>query len=43
MRLTQKKTLHAAEQARADVAAGRAAWREQRPSRDPCKLIFVDG
>jgi len=38
----KKKTLHAAEQERPDVAAQRTAWREQQPSLDPKKLIFID-
>lgn len=38
----QKKTLHAAEQERADVVARRDVWREQQPSLDPKKLIFID-
>jgi transposase len=40
----QKKTLRAAEQDRADVAAERAAWRAEIAAGrlDPAKLIFVD-
>jgi transposase len=38
----QKKTLHAAEQARPDVAASRAAWRERQPELNAARLVFVD-
>jgi len=37
-----KKTAHAAEQDRPDVAAAREAWRELAPSLDPDKLVFID-
>jgi len=37
-----KKTAHAAEQDRPDVAAARAAWRELAPQFDPDKLVFID-
>jgi transposase len=37
-----KKTAHAAEQARPDVAAKRAAWRKAQPGLDPAKLVFID-
>lgn len=37
-----KKTAHAAEQDRPDVAAARAAWREAQPGLDPDKLVFID-
>ena len=37
-----KKTVHAAEQQREDVAAGRAAWREWQKSCDPARLVFLD-
>jgi transposase len=37
-----KKTAHAAEQDRADVAAAREAWFEAQPDLDPARLIFVD-
>jgi transposase len=38
-----KKTLHAAEQERADVAAARAAWRaEVLDEIDPDRLVFLD-
>ena len=38
----QKKTAHASEQARADVAARREAWFELQPELDPAKLVFID-
>jgi transposase/transposase-like protein len=38
----QKKTAHASEQARADVAARREAWFELQPELDPAKLVFLD-
>jgi transposase len=34
--------VHAAEQERPDVAAARAAWKEDQPSLDPAKLVFID-
>ena len=37
-----KKTAHAAEQDRADVAAAREDWFEQQPDLDPAKLVFID-
>jgi transposase len=37
-----KKTAHAAEQDRPDVAAARAAWRDAQPELDPDKLVFID-
>jgi len=37
-----KKTLHASEQARADVAAARSAWRAQQPTLAPERLVFLD-
>jgi transposase len=40
--LSVKKTAHAAEQARPDVAAKRAAWRKAQPGLDPAKLVFID-
>ncbi len=40
--ITFKKTLYAAEQTRADVAAARAAWKSAQPSLDPEKLVFID-
>ena len=38
----QKKTGHADEQARADVAKARRAWFEAQPDLDPERLIFID-
>src|ERR1700712_6097385 len=38
----KKKTLHAAEQERPDVAAARTAWRQSQPSLRPGRLIFLD-
>jgi transposase len=38
----QKKTLHAAEQAREDIAEARRRWRELQPALDPARLIFLD-
>jgi len=38
----KKKTLHAAEQNRPDVAKARTEWRENQPSLNPGKLIFID-
>ncbi|QLH38458.1 MAG: transposase [Defluviicoccus sp.] len=40
--LTLKKTRHAAEQERADVAAARDAWRQQQPKLNPARLVFID-
>lgn len=37
-----KKSLHAAEQAREDVAKARGEWREQQPRLTPSKLVFID-
>lgn len=37
-----KKTAHAAEQEREDVARARAIWKETQPSLDPAKLVFID-
>ena len=37
-----KKTAHAAEQERPDVAARRLAWFEAQPELDPEKLVFID-
>lgn len=42
LQLTYKKTLRAAEQQRADVAAARQAWREAQKSLDPRRLVFID-
>jgi transposase len=41
--LTFKKTAHASEQARPDVAARREAWFAQQPELDPKRLVFIDG
>ena len=41
--LTHKKTIHAAEQERPDVAATRAEWRERQPELAAETLIFIDG
>ena len=40
--ITYKKTAHAAEQDRADVAAAREAWFKAQPDLDPTKLVFLD-
>ena len=40
--LFQKKTIHAAEQDRPDVAERRASWRIAQLGLDPGKLIFID-
>src|SRR5829696_7800059 len=37
-----KKILHASEQERPDVAAARQRWREDQPSLDPARLVFID-
>ncbi|MGH8865462.1 MAG: IS630 family transposase [Burkholderiales bacterium] len=37
-----KKTLHAAEQGRPDVAAQRARWREMQATLSPERLVFID-
>ncbi len=42
-RITLKKTAHAAEQERPDVAAARAAWIAEQPDLDPNRLVFIDG
>ena len=39
---TFKKTVHAAEQERPDVAEARAAWKAEQASLDPAKLVFID-
>lgn len=39
---TSKKTAHAAEQDRPDVAAARQAWRALQPHLDLDKLVFID-
>ena len=38
----KKRSLHAAEQAREDVAKARVEWREQQPKLTPSKLVFID-
>src|ERR671918_355203 len=38
----KKKTQHAAEQDRPDVAAARRAWRERQPELSPQRLVFID-
>jgi transposase len=40
--LSFKKTLHASEQERADVAAARERWRQDQPGLDPARLVFID-
>ena len=37
-----KKSLHAAEQARKDVARARVEWREEQSKLIPSKLVFID-
>ena len=37
-----KKSLHASEQDRPDVAEKRASWKANQPALDPDKLIFID-
>jgi 1,2-phenylacetyl-CoA epoxidase PaaB subunit len=38
----QKKSLHAAEQDRPDVAEKRRAFIRRQPSLDPAHLVFID-
>jgi transposase len=40
--LTYKKSLHAAEQDRPDVAKARVEWREKQPGLSAGKLVFID-
>ena len=40
--VAQKKTCHAAEQGRADVAAAREAWRQTQSSLNIDRLVFID-
>ncbi|MFG1464568.1 IS630 family transposase [Xanthobacter sp. DSM 24535] len=40
--VTQKKTAHAAEQDRPDVAHWRHAWFDGQPDLDPGRLVFID-
>src|ERR1017187_3363965 len=37
-----KKTLHAAEQERPDVAEARQTWKAEQPGLDASKLVFID-
>src|ERR1700710_3152313 len=41
-RSASKKTAHASEQERPDVAARREAWFEDQPDLDPTRLVFID-
>ena len=34
--------LHATEQDRADIAAARSEWRDNQPTLDPARLVFID-
>jgi len=38
----EKKSVHAAEQARPDVVAARIEWRSRQPTLDPKRFIFLD-
>ena len=38
----KKKSLHAAEQDRPDVAKARTEWRAKQPTLNPAKLVFID-
>ena len=38
----KKKSIHAAEQDRADVAQRRTQWKSDQPTRDAGRLIFID-
>jgi transposase len=40
--MTLKKTAHASEQARPDVAARRQTWFDAQPDLDPERLVFID-
>jgi hypothetical protein len=40
--ITFKKTSHASEQDRPDVAAERAAWKASQPEIDIHRLVFID-
>src|SRR5665213_1671321 len=42
MRSALKKTLHAAEQDRPDVAQARERWKACQAALDPAKLVFID-
>jgi 1,2-phenylacetyl-CoA epoxidase PaaB subunit len=39
---TQKKSLHAAEQDRPDIAEARRAFIRRQPALDPNHLVFID-
>ena len=41
-RVSFKKTLHAAEQDRPDVAAARQEWHEKQPTLEISRLVFID-
>jgi hypothetical protein len=41
-RITLKKTAHASEQERSNVARRRRAWFEAQPDLDPERLVFID-
>src|SRR5664279_3146746 len=41
-RLRLKKSLHAAEQERADVARARRRWRREQGMFNPAQLVFID-
>ncbi len=41
-RISFKKTLHASEQTRPDVAEARALWKIAQPNLDPRRLVFID-
>ena len=38
----QKKSLRAAEQDRPDIVEARSLWREQQPTMEPGRLVFID-
>ena len=42
MASASKKTVHASEQARPDVAQARAMWKEAQSFLDPARLVFLD-
>jgi transposase len=42
MRSASKKTLHAAEQDRPDVAKARELWKTGQSALDPARLVFID-
>ena len=39
---SKKKSLHAAEQQRPDIAKARAEWRDKQPDLSPAQLVFID-